>query len=280
MEQLCDCMILILPVTILKMTFGIENDIIRKMLHHVIETKINTKVKGIDMGESKRNILDCETGFNIVVNLYIIKYLYDNLKLDKLFYCDNGRKENFHIFISEINRQRFYRMQQAENFELTKEERERIEVKFNIYEEYFAKNGKIIEIEGLDKADWKMFFHQCNPDFIIEDYVTQKQVVEAYKKVDKLLKQLVSKDYIPKTYPVDTVIYKIYYYFHYHVTFKEKSRLTHFMESIDKLRISDWKEIENDPVQLEHYKNLLHKHYEYIWAFSKCKELEKIDLKK
>lgn len=257
------------------MTFDIRNDIIRKVIHYVIEAPINTKVRSIDMSESKRNILDCETGFAVRVNFYIIKYLYKHLKLHDSF-CDEETKRAtpFYGNIITLNRQRFSRMLHGINFELSSKDVEHVIKEFNIPKEYFQKNGEIIEIYSLDKDDWKCYFIVELQCIEIEVHYSKIEKQRRSDKVKKQLKALTDKGHIIKNYNTDTCIYRILYYFQQGITFYEKSRLTYFVEALEKLKISDWKELDKDPERFQYCCNLLKKHYEYTWALAKCKELE------
>lgn len=228
------------------------------------------------MGESKRNILDNTTGFGVRINFYIIRYLYRHVKLHDSFRdIETNRAINFYTEIINISRQRFARLQNGENFELKKEEMDYITKKFNIDGEYSQKNAKIIEIYSLDEDDWKCYFKEKLQCSDIKVHYSSPERQRRSNKVEEQLKKLVKKDYIVKNYTSDTCIYRLYYYFQYGVPFFEKSRLTNFIEALEKLKISDWKELDNDPERFQYCCDLIRKQYEYTWAFAKCRELEK-----
>ena len=227
------------------------------------------------MGESKRNILDYQTGFAVRINFYIIRYLYKHLKLHDSFYDKKTKRAiGFNENIIEMNRQRFSRMLRGINFDLPFEEAESVIKKFNIPKEYFQKNAKIIEIYSLDTDDWKCYFREELQCIDIEVHYSKFERQRRSDKVKEQLKLLSDKDHIVKNYNTDTCIYRICYYFQQGITFYEKSRLTNFIEALEKLKISDWKELDKDPERFQYCCNLLKKHYEYTWALAKCKELE------
>lgn len=97
------------------------------------------------------------------------------------------------------------------------------------------------------------------------------------KKADAALKNLVQKDYIANHYDADTAIYHIHYYFEKHATFIAVSNLSIFLNSLERLKISDWKVLNDNPAAMKKYLGLLEKHYEYVNAYMKCREFEESD---
>ncbi len=115
------------------------------------------------MGESRRNILDFETGFNVRANLYIIRYLYYHMKKADIFMMEGEGKRRKSVALKEyvpISRTRFRRIFDGENFEIASEDKRKISECFNISTEYFRKEGELIQIHGLTQEDWKCFFFQ------------------------------------------------------------------------------------------------------------------------
>lgn len=231
------------------------------------------------MGESKRNILNKEDGFNVRVNLYIIRYLYYRMsKADKFMKPGTGKRKAS-IDIKEeilISRQRFDRIFNGENFEITALEAETITRLFNIDKEYFKKNGEIISIHNITRNDWECFFAQQYGEDTVKKTGTGDNVT-GMNKVQNALVNITEKDYIEYHYDTKMALYRIRYYFKYGVTYKEVSAFSKFLENLQLIKISDWKELEYNPAEMAKYLPLLKKHYEYVNAYLKCRELEKIN---
>ena len=69
-------------------------------------------------------------------------------------------------------------------------------------------------------------------------------------------------------------LYRVYYYFATGKEYKEVGRLDKFLDAIEILKIDDWKELKSDTEKMRKYLYLMKKHYEYVYAYLKCRELE------
>ena len=112
-----------------------------------------------NMAERKGNIKTQENVFNIMVNLYIIRYLYRHMEKAPVFMDATGQRKKTIGFDVEVNisRQRLMNIFRG-TFMLT-EGIKLIYKKFGIDEKYFQTNGRCIEIKKLDEDDWKVFFN-------------------------------------------------------------------------------------------------------------------------
>lgn len=226
------------------------------------------------MEESPKKVLDKKSGFGARVNLYIIRYLYYHMKkADKFTEQGKGaRKKSIPLEnLVSISRQRFDRIFHGSNYQITKNEIQNLANMFNISSEYFQANAELINIYSLSLDDWQVF---CG---VNEKFFTVNQKEKIRNKVSKELKRLVEKDHILKTYDTSTAIYRIYYYFENGTTFREATPFHKFLENMELIKISDWKEIDNDSDTMSHYLTLLEKHYDYLRSRIRCKELEQMD---
>lgn len=231
------------------------------------------------MAESKRNIMNRKDGFNTRVNLYIIKHLYYRMKKADQFMKTGSGKRKASIDLKKeilISRQRLDRIFKGENFEMTALETKTIAGLFNISKEHFEKNGELISIHNITREDWECFFAQQYGNYTVEK-TGRGNNVEGMKKVETALEQIIKKDYIECHYDTKMALYRIRYYFKHGVTYKEVSAFSKFLENLQLIKISDWKELEYNPSEMEGYLPLLKKHYEYVNAYLKCRELEKTD---
>ena len=219
----------------------------------------------IVMENEKRYILDKNNGFNVMVNLYILRYMYSHMNKAECFEDATGmrkKSQDFHTTIINISRQRLSRILNGERFEISKEERANLCNMFGIEAKYFLRNGEIISIRTLEENDWKCFF---NYTFYL-DYevgVPNKKRDELVEKVTSALKTLANEKVVLSEYESDTPVYRIYYYYKNGVTYKEESRLTRFLKALSQLRISDWDELE-DLEQMKNYAEMLSKHTDYV----------------
>lgn len=218
------------------------------------------------MAESKSNILNKKNGFNVMVNMYIIRYMYSHLDKATAFKHKEAKRKKSISFNKEVMRisgPRMNNILHGVNFEMSANEVERFNSMFNISKEHFLKNGIVIEVYSLTVDDWKCYFNEFYyTDFEIN--IPKQAKKERIKKVEKKLKELVSKDTINHEYETDTAVYRIYYYFKNGVAYQEETRLTKFCKSLSQLKVSDWEEMEEDMELLEKYQGILSQHLHYI----------------
>ncbi len=230
------------------------------------------------MGESKRNILNKEDGFNTRVNLFIIRYMYYHMKKAEQFMVEGEGKRkravDLKTYIS-ISGHRFTRMYRGENFEITADESKTIANCFNISADYFKKEGELIPVYGVTRDDWKCYFYKHYGEKVSVQLVkTSNDKDEGEKKIVNCLREITKKNYIVSHYDTDAPLYRIYYFFENGIAFKGTSVLNKLLEDLKLLKISNWKEFADDPKTLKEYLVLLEKHYKYLKAYLECRELE------
>ena len=111
------------------------------------------------MAERKGNMANEKNAFNIMVNLYIRRYLYRYMEKASVFMDTTGQRKKSIGFDIEVHmsRQRIINILHG-RFMLT-EGIKQLSDKFNIEKKYFQANGKCIEIETLHEDNWKSFFN-------------------------------------------------------------------------------------------------------------------------
>lgn len=228
------------------------------------------------MAETKRYILDKNNGFNVIVNLYIIRYLYSHMKKAVCFeIADSERKKSvdFYNRVVGITRQRMSRMLQGERFEMSADDRKRLSGMFGISEKYFERDGKCFQLGRLEQTDWKCYFNdRYGAGYNVYDYDRIKN--RHIAKVEETLKGLCSKGALERDYETSTPVYYVYYYFKHGATYTEESNLTKFLKLLSQLSFSDWEEIEDNIDSLEHYQGLLEKHSHYVTVMAEYKRLK------
>lgn len=234
------------------------------------------------MAESKRNILDLNTGFNVMINLYVIRYLYSHMdNKAKRFMDEGGQRKKSNDFYLEIgiSRQRFQRILGGQRFEMSFKDRKYLSGKFNIGDEYFNGNGKAVELNLVSGTDWKAFFNHKYPgDGNAKKYGTwepEKVLQERVGRVEKALSGLLGKNVVENTYGTDTAIYRIHYYWKNGTACIVDSNLTVFTRALERLQIEDWAEIENDIKKMEKYRRKLAEHAEYLRIVTEYKRVKK-----
>ena len=223
----------------------------------------------------KQNILDMQNGFNTRVNLYIIKYLYYNMKKADKFMEDRGgrRKASVELnIILEISLQRLNNIFNGCRYSMDEKTSVRIAKLFNISTDYFKKNSEIIQIYGITKDDWICYFYQRNNQSVVKGQISNLK--ERAGKVKQFLKDITKAEYIASNYDTGSPLYRVYYYFATGKEYKEVGRLDKFLDAIEILKIDDWKELKGDTEKMRKYLYLMKKHYEYVYAYLKCRELE------
>jgi len=230
------------------------------------------------MAVRRRYILNKETGFNVMVNLYIIRYLYSHLDKAPGFMDYSGkRKKSIDLYsnILKMSRQRVGRIFNGEKFEISAGERTHLSTLFGITEKHFESKGEIITIGMLTEQDWKcMFKYKYGVRYDI--HLSNKGVQERTMRVDEVLKSISKGNAVERLYKPNTPIFNIYYYFRNGVKYSAISKLTEFLSLLSKFSLSDWKDIEDDLEQLEHYKKILDNHSDYLQAVISYKKYKRL----
>lgn len=243
-----------------------------------------------------RSIYDKKDGFYARVNLYIIRHLYYHLKTKKaeqFIYETETTARTASVDLYEftgLSRQVFYKAFRGGNFSLPSRVLNTITYYFNLDRKYFQKDGKLIEIKGITEDDWKCFF-ECKYPGSVPGYGFKpkdddeydggqrrsqhdEKLWQGYGRVEEQIANITDGEYITENYGTDTAIFRLYYYLTRGEHFQEASRLGQFMDSLSKLRIADWKELEDNLPRMEGCLRLLQKHGSYVEAYIKCRKYE------
>lgn len=244
------------------------------------------------MAEKKggRNILDITNGFHVMVNFYIMRYLYSHMndKADGLGMYGNYldmREESFYKTIG-TTKQRTLRILHGERFEMTAEYVDLLVLRFGLERAYFDRGGrndgnggtigegKFLEVASVSTEDWKCFFDaKYETDFLVtEDREEQQAAVE---RVKTGLERLTQIGTIENEYAKSSGIYKVYYYYKYGEPYREETALVRFKNAITALKLSDWEAIEDNSEEMDEYKKLLELHLNYlriVSAYRRVKE--------
>lgn len=228
------------------------------------------------MEETKRYILDKNNGLNVMVNLFIIRYMFSHLEKASCFEVkDSMRRKSIDFYkgVVGISRQRMIRLLHGQNFEMPSANRKRLSSMFGIPEKYFEREGKCFQLGRLEEIDWKCYFNEeYGTAYDIPDYDRIKR--RHIPKVKETLEGLWKKGALERDYDTGTPVYHIFYYFKQGTTYKEESKLTKFLKALSQLSLSDWEEIEDDIDRLEHYQRILEKHNQYVRAVAEYKRLK------
>lgn len=213
--------------------------------------------------KSHRNILDKDSGLPIMVNLYVIKYIYYHIKKATCFMEQTkGRKPKAYPIYQNalpISRQRFDRINKGIRFELSLREAEEIRNRFGIGEEYFRKDAPVMfEIEGIYEEDWKGFY-------LVQYGVAYEGIEEKERKKEKVeqaLKGLVCEDWENRFRPSDP-LFAICYYFRYGIKKEKSNRAERILQLLKEM---DYREWEQSREFLKEAHGILKKHYRYTEA--------------
>ena len=163
------------------------------------------------MAERKGNMASKENAFNIMVNLYIIRYLYRHREKASVFMDETGQRKKTKGFDVEVNmsRQRIINILHG-RFMLTGKIKQ-LSGKFNIDEKYFQANGKFIQIGTLTERDWKIFFEKSELVYF-DVFRTEPEEKEIPRKVLATLESLLNPNLVENTYASNTALFKVHYY--------------------------------------------------------------------
>lgn len=212
-----------------------------------------------------RNLFDSNTGLPIMINLYVIKYVYYHIKKADCFIEEKGegRKPRAYPIYGNwlpVSRQRFDRINRGERFEISNREAAEICSRFGIDIKHFRRDNPVaFEIEGLSDADWKCFYNE-NYDGHYR-LANGTDSVAGAKKVGAALKTLLSPDW-ERRLDRDGPLFKICHYFHYGKRSDKPDSKKVLKEALGQIGYREW---EGETVEsLEEFHSLLKKHCDYI----------------
>lgn len=212
-------------------------------------------------------------GFNIRVNLYLLRYFWRQLKNKNVWGANNIYDGILGVYIS---RQRYARIIEGDPFFLSPEDRKSITGKLGIEGTYFEPGGRILPIVGLNDEDWDQGLEVLNTKDRdmrkkeadrdgLEGYTDVQ--MKAYVKLTNVLEEQASPKMIEHMYSSDDPLYRISYLFTRGDTYTERGHGRQLMKDLSALSVHEWKSILNDDTEmLKKYRDTLEKHLKYINA--------------
>lgn len=213
-----------------------------------------------------RNVFDMTTGLPIMINLYIIKYLYYHMKKADCFITESTGKKpcSLEIYgnVIPISRQRFDRINKGERFELTSREAETICETFGIDIKYFRRDDPIvIELPEINLTDWKCFYREkygCAYNF--KSGLKDNDIKDRCRKVENNLKKLAHLNW--EEMKEDNPLFMVWYYFRYGGRYETESRIDKYIQALQEIKCADWNNREME--ELQECLELLKKQHDYI----------------
>ena len=85
------------------------------------------QIESTDNKQSRKDLFNKDTGLSIMINLYVMRYIYNHIKKAECFFEEHqkGRKPKAYPVYGDylqMSRQRFERMCKGENFQYTANE--------------------------------------------------------------------------------------------------------------------------------------------------------------
>ena len=214
-----------------------------------------------------RNVFDMNTGLPVMVNLFIIKYLYYHIKkADRFMEVSAGKKpksKEIYMNVLPISRQRFDRINKGIRFELTTAEAERIRDTFGIDIKYFRRDNPVaMELPEISLLDWKCFYNvRHDGQYHFRSGFKEKEIQDRCEKVEQGLKDLASADW-GNCRDKNNPFFMIWYYFSHGYRYEEESRIDKYIKALREIRCTDWDGIGIQ--ELTDCHGLLKKQYDYI----------------
>jgi len=234
--------------------------------------------------KSVKNLYDGNTGFSLMINLYVIKYIYYHISKAQCFMDEDGqgtKKKSIPIYSSPyfpMSRQRLDRINKGGSFELTHGEAESITTAYGIDIKYFRKDDpQAFVINGIDETDWKCFYNSHyygNYGLSADLRGNEKKIEENATKVTNVLKEL-SENW-EDTLEKDDPVFAICHYFHYGQRFDRPNAIKELRDILSSLDYGEW-EKENGTSLNEMWK-LLRNHFNYVNSLYTLKKLRKEQL--
>lgn len=221
--------------------------------------------------KSVKTLYNGNTGLSIMINLYVIKYIYYHIDKARCFIDEDERgkkRKSYPIYSTDmlpVSRQRLDRINKGKYFEFSRAEANSITETFGIDMKYFRKDDPIaFEIDGIDEKHWKCFYrtkYEVNYELRFDFESEGKDIVERLaQEVEDKLKNL-SGDWEQKL-KCDDPIYAICYYFKHGERFDRQNTVKSIKDILSKL---DYREWEKENIEsLNELVKLLRGHYNYV----------------
>ncbi len=217
--------------------------------------------------KSVKNLYNGHSGLPIMINLYVIKYIYYHIKKADYFMDESaGRKAKaIPIYGTDcfpVSRQRFDRINKGITFEFTKSEADRVTETYGIDKIYFRKIEPVaFEIMGIGDIEWKCFYkHRYAGLYELPSHIKNDEAVKRNAtKVEDTLKGLVA-DWEELEH--DDPVYAICHYFHYGERFDKPDIIKNLKEILSMIEFRQW---DNEGItSLKEIQQLMKNHYQYI----------------
>lgn len=246
----------------------------------------NTKQERRTAGQGA-NTYDNKTGLPLMVNLLIIRTMYyskgDKAELFIEKHTEKKKRRLVSLFSSDllgISRSRYGRIQEGYPFILSKREARRLSVLFSISTKYFEReNLEMFNIEGVDIFSWKCYYrhakkvpYEFDEDVNGEEKDKEEEIERQSELVKNKLKEIANKDW-SKENNDDNPLFRIWYYFKTGKPYDKISPAVKCMKALQDLDMQEWKQLYEEE-DIEEYRNLLKKHYEYVNALVTIKNIK------
>lgn len=234
--------------------------------------------------KSVKNLYDGNSGLSIMINLYVIKYIYYHIKKADCFMDENySRKAKAYPIYGTrgfpVSRQRFDRINKGYSFEFAKNEAEGVTETYGIDKIYFRKSEPVaFEIKGIGDIEWKCFYNdKYNGLYNLPSNIKDKEAVIKGKaaKVEDTLKCLVA-DWEKLDH--DSPVYAVCHYFHYGERFDKPDIIRNLKESLSVIKYREWDKEGID--SLKEIQQLMKGHYQYISSLITLNTLKEKQLNK
>lgn len=257
-----------------------------------MEIKVYNSAKK-ERADKLKNKFGDKEGLPVRINLYIIKFIYYEMKKDraKIFNEKNetGKKlKAIPIFSTKhfpLSRQRFDRINRGIPFRLTNEEAKTMADCYGIDIKYFTGDEdsyfKIQRVEEensenknmpeyIDEISWKYFYkYTYSVDYFIKK--NKRKISKEIADLEYSLKELVANW---RSLKQDDPLFAICYYFHYNASLGEKvGHIERLKECLQEMDISEWDNLY--PSTYEEIFPFIEKHYQYLQAIIRIIRLRK-----
>lgn len=219
-----------------------------------------------------RKTYDCDSGLAIMINLYIIKYLYYHTEKAECFMYPPtvGKKRKAKSIYEQIDisRQRFDRINKGYTFEMSKGQAEKITNMFGIETIYFLEQPQKFFDIGISELEWKSFYYQKHQ----VTFKNSSNYTNNATEVEKALRSVAEPGWEERL-AVNDPLYQILYYFKYGEKRTKISPIKMLGTALESINYDEWEKI---PIQeLKRYKKLMETHYNYIDALLMLDKIKK-----
>lgn len=220
--------------------------------------------------KSVKNLYNGNSGLSIMINLYVIKYIYYHIKKADCFMDknvkDRRKAKAYPIYGTRgfpVSRQRFDRINKGYTFEFAKDEADGVTETYGIDKIYFRKLEPVaFEITGIGDIEWKCFYNNKYEGlYELPDHIRGRETIikEKATKVENTLKSLVAGwEKLEHEDPV----YAICHYFHYGERFDKPDIISNLKEILSVIEYREW---DTEGINsLKEIQLLMKGHYQYI----------------